>query len=261
MIISGSGILSDITVRIQPNFKPLTKLALAWKRLSDGNYSAVDRTSAGDVYDAEVTIVGSENTVQELIEAVVLNRNTASGNAFTLDDLNAGEQIFGCDVDYTDPLSCTIMSITDKAQNNFKTFSTVARLRLFDPVFTGEAALPTLKPEFRYSGDSPLGVSKQDTYYGNMFYGDRINDAGLFEAVYRLTEADMRSLRRLIATQRKNTISIPSLAGVTNPFGKRKGAFPLLVKIIEWEDLGQNSYGNNDDIRKWSMRLTMAEVI
>lgn len=261
MIISGSGILSDIAVRIQPNFKPMTKLALTWKKLSDGNYSAVDRTSAGDIYDAEITIIGAEDTIQTLIEAVVLNRNTASGNAVTLSELNAGEQIFGCDVDYSAPLSSTIMSITDKTQNSFKTFSTVARLRLFDPTFTGTAALPTLKPEFRYSGDSPLGVSKQDAYYGNMFYGDRINDAGLFEAVYRLTEGDMCSLRRLIATQRKNTISIPSLAGVTNPFGKRKGAFPLRVKIIEWEDLGQNSFGNNDDIRKWSIRLTMAEVI
>jgi hypothetical protein len=261
MIISGEGISTPFTLKVLSNFKPRTKLALSWVRVSNGNHCAVDRGAEGDIYEADIALAGVENTVQNFLAQIELNRQHADGHILTLSSFNDGEKIFGADVDYTSSIDATIIKLNRKIQKTWKSFSLSLTLRALAPAFTGTASLPTLKPLVGYDGDTSFDVDKFDSYYGDFFYSDNDRDSGTFTATYHFTMSDMRAIRRYLTTERGNSIWITSLTGVTKPFGRASSVFPVLVKIIDWDDLGLNAWGVSSSVRCCTLRMTMAKVV
>lgn len=259
MRISG-GSITPLDIKILPSFRPRTKLGLKWVELADGNYGAVDRGSACDIYESDVTIYGVESVIQNFFTAVQLNRADGT-HVFALSQFNDGEKIFGADIDYSGTIEATIIKMNRKSQKTWKGFSLSFTLRAKAVSFTGTASLPTLKPLIGYDGDSSFTVDKRDSYFGDLFFSDLDKDSGTFSAVYNFTNDDMMAIRRYIATQRAATISISALAGVTKPFGNRVASFPLSVKIINWDDLGMIAWGISSDVRCWALQMTLAEVV
>jgi len=259
MRISG-GTITPYTAKIVPSFKPITRLALDWVKLSNGNYSCVDRSASSDVYESDIEIYGREDVVQNFFTAIQQNRADDS-HVLTLDEFNEGEKIFGADIDYSVPINATVLKLRRKQQETWKSFSLSFLLRATNLTFTGTAAMPALKPLVGFDGDSDFQVDKRDSYFGDLFFSDMDTDAGTFTATYHFTQEDMKSLRRFLAVYRASTVTITSLAGVVKPFGNRITSFPIAVKIISWEDLGMITWGINSSVRCWALRMTMAEVV
>ena len=107
-----------------------------------------------------------------------------------------------------------------------------------------------------YRGDSSVPVNKMDTYDGTFAYADRGTGAGYFTGIFVFSDADMKTLRRYLATQRGTAFNLTDIAGVTYPFGKRRDSgYPYSVKVIDWKDLGMR------DVGLWRMELVFAEVV
>lgn len=254
MYVAGSGI-TTFRARIKPDFKPLTKLALKWTSVSGGNYQAVDRGATADIYDAEFRLYAKQSEINTFIDAVESNRQNDT-HYFTLAGFEETEKIFGADVDYSS-ISATVLSIAPVAQGSWQAYGTTVRMRALSPAFDGSPSLPTLRClNVGYTGDAIWTINKYDSYNGTYAYLDHDEDAGRFVGTFVLSDSDMQSMRRYIATQRGSTISIPSIYGVDYPWGPRRGnTYPIDAKILEWEDLGMHGVGH------WMLKLTLGEVI
>jgi hypothetical protein len=260
MLLSGAGISPAINIYIQPDFKPITEIALQWVKLSNGNYQATDRGSSSDVFQSEITLSGVESTIQTILAQIQLNRDYASGHVLTLSNFNSGEKIFGADIDYSGNIDVTVLKLKRKKQRSWKGFSVTLTLQAINPIFVGTASLPTLKPEVGYNGDAIFDVDKRDSYTGNFYYSDNDKDIGTFTAIYHLTDLDMMALRRYILTQRGSTISFPAMPGIQYAWGRRVTTNPFNAKIIEWDDLGLITWGIGSEVRCWGIKMTLAEV-
>lgn len=255
MQISGTGI-DTFTAWIKPDFKPRTQLALKWVKLASGNYVAVDRGAAQDVYQAKFRIYGTEAKVDEFIQEIE-DARVATNHTVTMSAFRSTEHVFGVDVNHGGSITATVLEISDRKQGTWKGFSIQIMAQAIGPSFSGSATLPTLKYlRPGYVGDSSVPVNKMDSYDGTFTYVDDNSGAGHFTGVFQFSSADMQKLRRYIATERGDTVSIPAIAGVTNPFGVRRNdsGYPYSAKILEWEDLGMVDVGH------WAMKLTLAEV-
>ena len=256
MRITGTGI-TQFDIKVKPEYRPLTRLALNWNQLSSGNFVATDRGATADTYDAEVRFYGKENVIDEFIEEINDNR-VADSNEITLSQFNATEHIFGANVDHSGTISATVLEMGKKTQNTWKGYSLTARLRALSPAFTGSSSLPGLTNlEVGYEGDSDITVKKIDSYSNAFTYLDRESDAGLFEGTFIFSDANMILLRNYIKTQRSGNFTISAISGVDEPFGIRRfgTGYPYTTKLIDWEDLGMR------DVQTWRMRLTFAEQI
>lgn len=259
MRISG-GSLTPFDIKVLPDFKPDTRLALQWIKLADGNYACTDRSAAGDVYESDIGIYGREQTITALLTALQINRNEGL-HVITLDQFNDGEKIFGANIYYSDTISATVLELGRKKQQSLNTFSLDLRLRAIAPYTTGCPSLPALKPLIGYDGDSTFGVEKVDSYFGNIAYSDTDKDAGTFSATYHFNDTDMQSIRAYLANIRGGAFSVYSLNGATKPFGNRPATFPITVKAIKWKDLGMNAWGTGTEVRNWTLQMTLAEVV
>ena len=259
MFVSGSGISSPITVKVKPDFKPVTTLGLKWTKLEGGNYRATDRGSSSDVYQASVRFYGKEADINTIIDTIELNRNAGSGtpNQIALSAFTETEQIFGMDVDYTGSINATVLNIESREQNTWKGYGVKLRLQALQPTFAGTPSFPTLQHlDTGYSGDSTYTIRKYDSYTGAFSYQDRANDVGEFTGVFQLSNDDMKAFRRYIATQRGATVSMATIPGVAYPFGTRSsGSYPYNVKIINFDDLGKKG------VQWWKCAVTFAEVV
>lgn len=258
MRISGQGI-TPFNAKILPNFKPRTKLAIEWISLADGYYSAIDRGVESDIYEADITLYGKEQEIDNFINEIEKNRFFPS-NFLQLSQFNDAEKIFGADLDYSSTIDVTLANLKLRKQSTWRGFSLSLSLRAL-PGFTfitpEENELPVLKTDIGYTGDSEDTIIKYDSYNGIFTFIDERKDAGIFDATFALENDDMAQARRFIATQRKEkfTISASKLPGVDNPFGtKRQLNFPLTCNIIDWEDQGMRN------LNRWSLKLRLVEA-
>ena len=255
MYISGTGI-STYRVRIKPDFKPSTTLALSWVQCADGNFKATDRGTSVDVYETEFNLYAKEEEINQFVNAVYSNR-TAGVCHFSLSGFESTEHIFGEDVDHTGSIDVTILDISDIKQGSWKVRGITVKARALSPTFIGSPSLPTLKSlDIGYGEAVNRTIEKYDSYTGAFSYIDRACDTGVFTGTFLFSLADMRAMRRYIATERGDTISIPAIHGVEYPFGPyRNSTYPINVKITDWQDLGM--WG----VQHWKMQITMIEVV
>lgn len=254
MDISGTGISSTITVKVLPRFKVMTKLSMKWREIASKKWVATDRGTTSDIYGAAISVYGKEAAIDELIDALQDNR-AADSHILSLSDFFSTENIFGVDVDHSGSISATVISFPERKQKTFKGWGVDLRLRALSPSFTGSASFPTLNGlDFGVTAKRTWNVNKFDDYSGNYSYQDRVYDSGIFEGVFTLTEANMKSLRRYIASNRTGDYVLQDTFGVAEPFGPRSTAgYPYNVKLIDWEDMGM--FG----LKWWKIRLKFAE--
>ena len=258
MNISGPGI-TIFSAKIKPDFQPVTKFSFQWAPSSDGGWNAhADRGAAADEYGANsVRIYGKEPLVNAFIDQIELNRvaNDANANRITLSAFNATEHIFGADVDYSGAIYATAF-MERREQHTWKGWQAPLTLRAMPPLsFTGTAALPLLKHvDVGVDADADREIIKQDTYESTFYYADRQSDAGRFEGTLNLSDAEMKNLRRFAATQRGTAFTIPTIFGVTYPFGTRRGAGPFTVKLKELSD--ERMFG----VSRWLCHIVFVEA-
>ena len=226
----------DYTFQIKPDFKVLTQPALNWVQLESGNYEAVDRGAAEDIYQSDIKLYGTRDTVNEFIEEFETDR--AADNIITLSNFNNSEKIFGCDVDYTGNITSTIVEMGKFTQKTWRGYSLKVRINALSASFTGVSAMPSLSLlRIGYKGDSDYTFNKIRNYDGSYTYIDHKSDIGLFRGKFLFTEAEAIGFRRYVATQRGAIIPLYAIGGVTYPFGiKRGGTYPYTTRIMDWQE-------------------------
>jgi len=255
MLVSGTGI-TPFTAKILPGYRPLTSLAIKWRKKADGNYSGTDRGSSADVYQTKIALFGKESVINNFIDEVEANR-TAQSHVLQLSTFSDTEYIFGRDVDHSGTINATIVEMDDRGQQSWKSWGLEMRLQMLSPAFSGSPSFPTLEYlDIGASGDSTRTVTKYDSYSGNFTYLDHNSDIGAFTGTFLLSDADMLSLRRYIATQRTGDFTLSDTFGYDYPFGSRSAnSYPFTCKLIDCEDLGM--WGTH----WWKIKLTFVEVI
>ena len=234
-----------LAVKIKPDFKPLTNLALQWAQTSDGNWFATDREVTADKYDAEIRIYGIESIINNFIDFLEINRSdvlTNINNKIFLSNFNSQEHIFGADLNYSGNINATAF-IDKREQRTWKGFGLPLKLNSIAPItFTGgTGALPQLRfLNYGYEGDAEYTINKLESYKGDFYFADHQSDAGIFNGVFTFTDEEMIQLRRFLATIRGAAFAYPVFIGVSKPFGRRTPVSPSgrYVKIIDFEDTG-----------------------
>jgi len=256
MRLSGTGISTPFELKVT-KYRPITTYGIEWIKTSSGNYVSTDRGASNDTYESEIVVSGHEYYINQVLSAIQDNR-AADNHVLSLDTFNqVDDKIFGCDVDYSSGVTCTVVKLSSRKQRSWRGFGVTMILRALSPSFTGSASLPALQyiPK-GYEGDATYTVTKYDTYDGSFTYLDEEYDAGQWTGDVILTSANMQGLRRYLATQRGSTISIPAIAGVAYPYGPRRGStYPLSVKVTEFKDNGMWGEGY------WTATLTLNEVV
>lgn len=255
MQISGTGI-TTFNAKIKPDFQVKTTYALNWFPLSNGNMAASDLGAASDQYDCNIRLYKDENTLMSFANQIESNR-VAGSNTIQLSGFNTEEHVFGADIDYSGTLNAT-MDMDQRTQGTLKGFGQTLRLSLLSPSFVGGSGF---LPKFRfldigYKADSSYTINKYDSIGRNFYYQEHKVDSGKFTGTYTFTNEEMIGLRRYIATQRAAAISMPTIIGVTHPFGRRTNS--TYVKITEFEDQGM--YGLDKGMPRWRAKITMAEA-
>lgn len=249
--------LASTLVKIQPNYKVDTRLALKWQQVSSGNWVAVDRGATSDIYESEFTILGKQATIETVLANIETNRSfAASTRLITIGGCESTEHIFGEDVNHSG-LTMTILSVSPIEQRSWQVYGATIRARAVSPTFTGSASLPTFRNiTIGRTADQAMTINKMDTYYGTYTMVEHDSDSGTANLSLMLTLTDMQSMRRHMATVRGSNYTITSTSGLWNLFGpNRPITYPVSVKIIDWEDAGW--FGLTHRI----LRLTIAEVI
>ena len=254
MDITGGGI-TPFSTYVKPDFLPVTKLAIKWRKLASGNWSGLDRTSSEDTYEANCTIYGTEATINTFIDEISANMGI-SNNVITLDSFLSTEYIFGENVDHSGTIDASVVNIGPRIQNTWKGWSIDIVFRATSVSFTGGSSLPTLdKCEIGVQADSDWTITTQENYDGTLSYQDHFSDIGTFNGIFTLSKSDAILLRNYIKTQRTGDFTLADTFGIDYPFGTRSSnSYPYTTKLIGWEDLG--AFGTK--YQKFS--LTFAEV-
>jgi hypothetical protein len=253
--IAGTGI-TPFTALLKPDFQVETMLALQWTQLSNGKWTYIDRGASCDRYESTVTIYGIESTINNFITEIEDNRQ-ASDNVIQLSQFNETEKIFGENVDHSGTIYATILKIDKVKQNTWKGFGLSFRLRAISPAFTGTSAIPTLdKLLIGYTADSELTINKLDSYTGSFTFQEANSDNGTFVGTFILPLADVKSLLEYQRVNRGAAFNVSTIAGVTYPFGKRRGyTFPVNCRIKEIKE--ENWFGVNNKL----VTLTLVEGV
>ena len=266
MIISGNSNPLDFTggtfsqaVKIKPDFKPETQLAMTWIKLASGNYACTDRGYGSDKYEVGIEFYSTEDVINNIQNLLYSNRFATSGaSQITLSSINDTEHIFGEDLDYTGTVTANIMAIEKRSQGSWKGFGLAVKLAAVSPSFiVGDGAFPTLRfVNFGYDANAGWAVRHYMSYSNSTFFNpDHQSDTGEFTGTFTMTAIEMAQIRRYIAKQRGSTIVLPDISGVQNPFGHMSTSYPYDVKIINFEDLGRLS------VAERMCNITFAEVL
>ena len=279
MIIDGTGISAPFEAKISTGWKPKTKLAIKWTKAGE-NYFAVDRGdpstidatngAAEDIYESEIRIYGKETTgtnhqgINNFLDEIELNRQSGSNEIELSTFADPSEHIFGENIDYSGTLDAAILEVGQREQISLNGWAVKLKLRCLSPSFSSTVpSFPSLSfVNIGYKADSSYTVKRFDTYIGSFSYFDRNVDAGTFTGTFMFTIDEMKKLREYLrrtagfSGNRAGTISVPSIGGVTYPFGNRRsGGYPYNVNVIDFQDLGL--WG----LHHYRARLTLAEVI
>ena len=237
-----------ITVPFLWGYTPETSVAIKWVQSGNGNWTGSDRGAGEDVYETTLSFKG---TFAELTSLdTVLNDNRENFDI----TCGTGEEIFGADIDYSSPLDVVVVKYGEMSRVTYSSYTRDLTLRLLSPTFqTITPSLSSLMLKFQYVATSEVDTYNQFTYDGIADYKDHGTDPGIFEAVFRQTNDEMKAIRRyLTVTCRNSTVAFPAIEDY--PFGPNADVGPFSVKIIEWEDMGRSN------LQFWNIRIKMARI-
>ena len=249
----GGGGVTRFTV-LRFSFKPKTVPAIKWTQLANGNWRGIDRGYQQDKYYSEVYFYGNEAEINNIITQIEINRQGSS--LLYIDEFNSiDDQLFGADIDYSGGLDVTIVKWEKRKQKSFKVFELKVTFLLVESTipFTGTPSNITLKPIEGYIGTSDYTINKLQSYTNNVSYIDHNSDSGIFEGTFQIQHSDMNKFRRyLLSTIRAGTLTISDFAGVSYPFGPKRGSYPINTKVLKFIDQLLN-------VNYWQLKLTLAE--
>jgi|GEM_PF-2773672 hypothetical protein len=259
MLIAGTGITS-FNAKIQPNYVPATVYALQWIQGANGTWYCVDRGSAADVYDVEISLYKDETTINNFINQIQANRESypATGaNILQLSEFNVQECIFGADIDYSGTINATAF-MERRIQGSWKGFGISLRLSALSPGFVGvTGVLPTLRfLDVGYDADANYTINKLAAYDTTEYYQDHAADDGSFTGVYTFDPNEMIALRRFVATNRGAAFTTPSIIGVAAPWGRMEAT--STVNMTYFEDMGMSNFVNG--LPRWRAKITLSQV-
>lgn len=240
-------------VQIEWGYRPRTIPSIKWHQLANGNWRGSDRGSGEDIYMADVTFRGpiAELTLLE----TVLNDNRAEFNA----TFNAGEEIFGADVDHSGILSIMVTRYGRIRKASFKMFEMSVTVRLDNPVFKSVLGDFTKlrTADHTDTRETVFELTKYYSYDNQGFVIDHLSnngeEPGTFTTRFTQNRAEMPAIRRyLLVDARAKKIPFPSFGGITQPFGTRAGVGPFNSRIIKWQDLGRRG------LCDWDISITFA---
>jgi hypothetical protein len=215
-----------------------------------------------DQYACEnIRLYGVESVINTFVNNLELNRTTVNmyQNILHLTGFNATEKIFGADTNYSDNTGAVYVTafVDRREQGSLKGWGLpLIMKRVGTPPYTfiGDEQLPTLRHvDIGVDADADRTILKQDTYNSIFYYADPASDAGLFSGTFNFSDAEMANLRRFAATQRGAAFTLPAIAGITYPFGSRRGAGPFSVKLKTIED--EAMFG----VSRWACKITFVE--
>lgn len=231
-------------------YLPLTRWAIDWQQIANGNWRGADRGPGEDAFEAEVIFEGPRSELENL--ETVLDSNRQQFDA----TLGIGEEIFGADIDYSSALPITVIEYGEIEQMAFGKWGMRLRLRAQNPSFLSVSeSLSGLRLSSYVSRQySEFDINKMFTYDEQQIFADHASDPGIFEGEFTQTAAEMASIRRYLLNTLRNGYAspFPSFGGITTPFGYRAGTGPFTFRVIEWADLGR------PNLIDWTLRIKFA---
>jgi len=244
------------TIYANWGYRPITKPAIKWHQVSNGDWRGSDRGAGEDTFEAQM-LFRDDLTELTVLESV-LDSNRGKFSA----TFSTGEEIFGADLDYTSAYDVTVINYGKIRKVAYKVYEMPLTLRLVDdPTFVSTAAsLATLrKSSHADTRESEFDLTKYFTYDRFDIVTDHQSDPGTYTAEFTQTQSEAEAIRRyLLTTARANTISnffdgaSPPFDNIQYPFGTREGNGQFDVKIIDWRDLGR------PNLCDWKFSITFA---
>lgn len=257
MLISGSGIATALDVNMK-TYSYEIAMALKWFRMGDGSYRASDRGTESDHISSKVSFYGTKSQIDDIIAALIANHESLG--VLTL--ANIPEPLFGHNVDYSSTVTAVLKSIKPQVQKSLHGFKLDLELQAASLTFLNLGnTLPDLCAlEYSHSGDTERTFKTNKTYNNQFGTGTGsidINryelDSGVFEGTFKFFSDDLASVLDFQRTTRALPFQLPTIEGVTHPFGKGAGVGPFQVKLYSVSSIKRIS----PDL--WSAKLTFVE--
>lgn len=236
-----------------------TQLDIDWIELSDGNYDPIVRSANNDVYNAVIRTAGTESYINNILtqlDSLLIYES----EIVTLSNIASDEHIFGEDLDYSN-ISGIVIDWGVTEQSSWHGFGLEIKMRALSPSFSSVAALPNFSgwnSKANYKGGTIPNVNIYDTYNGIYTYNFNKVRQGVAEVEINLTNEELGSLRRYVATNRGTTIAVSGINSLTYPFGP--GLYNSLapdvynIKIMELKELSRFN------IDRWITKLKLINV-
>lgn len=251
MYISGSGITTT-ELKVM-NFTPKSRLGYKWNVLSNGSISVIDRGSDTDIYEADITTYGTETYINNILDQ--LDIIEASTGYLTTSGYVTNEHLFGENIDYDTPITTAVTDIGLRKSNSFKGWRLDLTVKALSPAFTGSPVLPVWTNScinYKYTGSKEYDIKYHESYYGDYFYTNHIDEQHIFKAMFTFTDTELRNLQEWLRRNRGDGFELVFgfFNGVAYPFGPNYNYPYFNVKIT---DLVQKQKWGLDN---WLVELT-----
>jgi len=248
VILTNNTTAATFDLKIQDGWKPDIKLSYKLISLINGNYSAVDRGATADSYEAKCMMSGTDAYIDSIVDFIETART--GGFDISASGFNAGEHIFGENIDYTGSINVAIHSIETLGHETINTSElkfTIAVDGLTQLSYTGLGNFPVLNClKSKYEADTTWNYKAKKSYFQNHFVTDHIKDSGYFKADFSLSIANMQELREFYRQVRGAAFELNStnIKGITKIFGTRNISLPANVRINKLKEKfnGVNNY-------------------
>lgn len=226
-------IIDEIDHNVAQWPKAIIRPAILWMQDAAGNWNGSDRGAAQDVYESQVVFVNTETLINQLQVDLETARDTVSLTGFTA-------PIFSPEVDHTGSIAASVVAMGPRRHRAFGVPSASSQMlelpvtfRAISPSLLGTTpSLSTLRLQEGYDGDASFEIGKAFTYNQSGVYADHKSDIGVFKGRFRQKVEEVRAiLAYLLVTARANAFTLPTLGGVTYPFGVNRGTGPFQAKI------------------------------
>lgn len=218
------------------SIRPIYTPALfEWEELENGNHEPVDYGAAFDTYEAQFSVIGKMQHIDDLVNAMEANRQSATW--FETNLFIGIEEVFGPDIQ---ALTVTVMEYPERVRESFGSYSLMdIKLRALTLNIVGTADFTKLRlADIHYVADTSFDIPKKFSINPAFVnYMDHRADQGVFSATFQGTGLEFSKARRYYAqTARGGVITFPNIQGITYPWGPKGPSAGGNCRIREWSN-------------------------
>lgn len=247
-------LIGGASYNIQPWPEPKTEPAITWGKGADGYPFGTDRGATEDRYLGTVRVAGPTATLDALQATLDANRT-----GITLSGFNAGEMLFGADVDYSGSISAAVVDFGVRRNVMMNAVHELEiTLRAISPALLSTTpSLTGLRLQEGWSGDRSTDVNAVFAYGQSAAYHDHGTDAGVFKGRFLQTTESMKAIRAyLLTTARAEPIPFPNLFPVPfYPFGANEADHRFQMCVVRsWADKRRS-------LARWELEITFEQAL